>query len=68
MDFVELRIVENSKNYAVVQKFGNFYCRFFILFGIFWKNFMNFGAIISELWNCEENCHVLDPNYAIMYK
>jgi len=27
---------------------------------------MNFGGVISELWNFEENCHILDMNYVIM--
>jgi len=45
--------VENSENYEIVQKFWKFYCRVFILFGIFWQNFINFGRVISELWNFE---------------
>ena len=65
--FVELPTVENSGNYEIIQKCENFYCRFSILFGIVQQNFMNFGGVISELWNFEENCHVLDTNYIIMY-
>ena len=58
---------ENSGNHRIVQKFWNFYCRFYILFGIFWQTFMKFGGVISELWNFEENCPVLDTNLVIMY-
>ena len=34
---------------------------------MFWNNFMNFGFVISELWNFEEICPVLDTNLVIMY-
>ena len=65
--FVELPTVENSGNYRVVQKFKNVYCRFSILFGSVWQNFMNCNGVISEWWNFEENYPVLDTNYVIMY-
>ena len=57
----------NYGNYRIVPKFWNFYCRCSILFGIFWKTFMNVGCVISELWNFEEICPVLDTNLVIMY-
>jgi len=28
---------------------------------------MNFGRVISKLWNFEENCPVLNTNYVITY-
>jgi len=44
--FVELPIVECSGNYGAVQKFGNFHCKFSILFEILWQNFMNLESVI----------------------
>ena len=31
------------------------------------KSSWSFGDVISELWNFEENCPVLDTNLVIMY-
>ena len=57
----------NSENYRIVQKFWNVYCRCSIWFWICWRNGLNFGHVISELWNFEEICPVLDTNLVIMY-
>ena len=44
--FVELPTIENFGNYGVVQKFENFYCRFFII--------SDYLAKVHEFWRCNQ--------------
>ena len=49
-----------SKNSEIITVDSLYYS------AMFWQKFMNFGGVISELWNFEGNFPTLDTNYVIL--